>query len=70
MELLDAALQRNTIVCLGTGTGKTFVAVMLIKELAHQVRHTETGGKKCTVFLVNTGEFLSKYQIEHGPIHW
>ena len=57
MELLDAALNRNTIVCLGTGTGKTFIAVMLIKELAHEVRKPIEDGGKRTVFLVNSGEF-------------
>ena len=56
MELLDAALQHNTIVCLGSGTGKTFVGVMLIKELAHQVREKAEGGGKRTIFLVNTGK--------------
>lgn len=52
MELLDIALRQNTIVCLGTGTGKTFIAVMLIKELAHEVR-----GPKHTIYLVDTGKW-------------
>lgn len=51
VELLEAALEHNTIVCLNTGSGKTFIAVLLIKELSHQIRQDE--GKK-TVFLVNT----------------
>ena len=32
VELLDKALQRNTIVCLNTDAGKTFIMVLLIKE--------------------------------------
>lgn len=55
VELLERAKQRNTIVCLGTGTGKTFISVMLIKELAHEVRGTYKKGGKRTFFLVNTG---------------
>ncbi|GFU19604.1 endoribonuclease Dicer [Nephila pilipes] len=54
VELLDTARKKNTIVCLGTGTGKTFVAVMLIKEFSHQVREKPTNGGKRTVLLVPT----------------
>ena len=54
-ELLERAKERNTIVCLGTGTGKTFISVMLIKEMAHQVRETYKNGGKRTFFLVTTG---------------
>jgi len=58
VELLERAKERNTIVCLGTGTGKTFISVMLIKELAHEVRETYKKGGKRTFFLVNTGKGL------------
>ena len=56
LELLDAAINDDTIVNLGTGAGKTFIAVMLIKELSAQVlrRFSEEGAKR-TVFLVTTG---------------
>uniref|UniRef100_A0AAR2JDF8 ribonuclease III n=1 Tax=Pygocentrus nattereri TaxID=42514 RepID=A0AAR2JDF8_PYGNA len=50
VELLEAALEHNTIVCLNTGSGKTFIAVLLIKELSHQIR--QENGRR-TVFLVN-----------------
>lgn len=56
VELLERAKERNTIVCLGTGTGKTFISVMLIKELAHEVRETYKQGGRRTFFLVNTGK--------------
>ena len=55
VELLERALERNTIVCLGTGTGKTFISVMLIKELSHQIREIYQNGGKRSFFLVNTG---------------
>ena len=58
IELLNKALARNIIVCLGTGTGKTFISVLLIKELSHQIR---SGGKR-TFFLVNTGKQVSPKQ--------
>ena len=56
VELLERAKERNIIICLGTGTGKTFISVMLIKELAHEVRSSYNNGGKRTFFLVNTGK--------------
>ncbi|KAJ3612774.1 hypothetical protein NHX12_019032 [Muraenolepis orangiensis] len=54
VELLEAALEHNTIVCLNTGSGKTFIAVLLTKELSHQIRGDFRENAKKTVFLVNT----------------
>lgn len=34
IDLLEVALKQNTIVYLPTGAGKTFIAIMLIKELS------------------------------------
>ena len=56
LELLDAAIDENTIVALGTGAGKTFIAVMLIREFLHQLYGSIAQGAKRTVFLVPTGE--------------
>ena len=57
LELLDAAIEDNTIVLLGTGGGKTFVAVMLIKELSQDItRPFSDPDAKRSVFLVNTGK--------------
>ena len=56
LELLDAALNEDTIVNLGTGAGKTFIAVMLIKELSYDIlRSFDDPGAKRTFFLVTTG---------------
>ncbi|CAM9318950.1 unnamed protein product [Lampetra planeri] len=54
VELLEAALEHNTIVCLNTGSGKTFIAVLLTKELSHQIRGRYQETARRTIFLVNT----------------
>lgn len=54
IEILEAAKERNTIACLGTGTGKTFIAVMLIRENANEVRKPFDEGGKRMFFLVPT----------------
>ncbi len=52
---MEQAKSENLIVCLPTGSGKTFIAIMLIKELSPDIRSSlQTGGKR-TVLLVKTG---------------
>lgn len=36
--LYEIAKDKNTIICMSTGTGKTFIAIMLLKEMSHQIR--------------------------------
>ena len=50
--LYEMAKKQNTIICLGTGSGKTFIAIMLMKELAYQVRPPFDKGGKRTIMLV------------------
>ena len=59
LELLDAALEENTIVNLGTGAGKTFIAVMLIKELSADI--IQRGLR--SVFLVTTGTCMAPAEL-------
>ena len=61
-ELLEAALKDNTIVLLGTGAGKTYIAVMLIRELSYEIVRSFHDGGKRTIFLVNTGKCNSKFK--------
>ena len=49
-ELLKKAMEGNTIVYLGTGSGKTFIAVMLIKEMRGELM----AGPKKAIFLVSS----------------
>ncbi|KAG8449111.1 hypothetical protein GDO86_015967 [Hymenochirus boettgeri] len=60
VELLEAALDHNTIVCLNSGSGKTFIAVLLTKELSYQIRGEFQKKAKRTVFLVNSEKQVSQ----------
>uniref|UniRef100_A0A8C8RTW7 ribonuclease III n=1 Tax=Pelusios castaneus TaxID=367368 RepID=A0A8C8RTW7_9SAUR len=60
VELLEAALDHNTIVCLNTGSGKTFIAVLLTKELSYQIRGDFHKNGKRTVFLVNSANQVAQ----------
>ncbi|XP_035222013.1 endoribonuclease Dicer-like isoform X2 [Stegodyphus dumicola] len=54
IEILEAAKKGNVIACMGTGTGKTFIAVLLIQENADEVRLPFSKGGKRIFFLVPT----------------
>ncbi|KAG8561794.1 hypothetical protein GDO81_015478, partial [Engystomops pustulosus] len=60
VELLEAALDHNTIVCLNSGSGKTFIAVLLTKELSYQIRGDFNKAAKRTVFLVNSAKQVAQ----------
>ena len=52
---MEQAKLENLIVCLPTGSGKTYIAVMLIKEMSTSIRKSLEQGGKRTIFLVKTG---------------
>lgn len=54
VEIARRAIERNTIVYLETGSGKTFIATMVIKELSSQLIASENKPRKWTIFLVNS----------------
>mgnify|MGYP000317721200 CR=1 FL=1 len=51
MEYLRKAKEKNIIVCLETGCGKTLIAVLLLEELSHLFPSSEP---RIAVFLVPT----------------
>ena len=54
VELLQAALDNDIIVYLPTGSGKTFIAALLIKEKSSEVTPSLAMKGRRTVFLVPT----------------
>lgn len=60
VELLDTAKQQNSIVFLSSG--KTFMVVMLVKELAYQVRPSYDSGGKRVLILVPSAESGVRHQ--------
>lgn len=65
VELLESALQGNTIACLGSGSSKVFLGLMVIKELSYQIRCLPKDGGKRSVYLAVSGGmcYLSHYII-------
>ena len=49
LEILHVAMERNTLVFLETGCGKTLIAVQLMNQIAHKLR--VKGKKSLIVFL-------------------
>ncbi|KAF3773196.1 Endoribonuclease Dicer-like protein 3b [Nymphaea thermarum] len=58
LEAYEAALQRNTIGWLETGSGKTMIAIMLMKEIARQLRGG--GDKRLIIFLAPTVHLVNQ----------
>jgi len=59
VALLDVALRRNSVICLGLSSAKQFLAVMLIKKLACQSRCSHSSEKLLSLALFNTGKTYS-----------
>ena len=70
IRLFEQALGENVIVWLETGSGKTFIALLLMKELCHETcgkYRSEKGGRR-TVFVVNSVA-LAKQQTKYIEHH-
>ena len=67
VELFNKALVKNSIVYLGTGAGKTFIAAMMIKEKMAAVLHEN----KKTVFICHRVPLVTqqaKFFKENTPL--
>ncbi|XP_047115480.1 endoribonuclease Dicer-like isoform X3 [Schistocerca piceifrons] len=67
-ELLKRCLNENTILYLPTGSGKTFIAVMFIKEIMKECCVKYGRGKKLAVFVVNQVA-LAQQQTDYVSRH-
>ncbi|KAF1760045.1 hypothetical protein GCK72_008291 [Caenorhabditis remanei] len=68
VELLDKASKKNTIVQLGTGSGKTFIAVLLLKEYGVQMFAPYGQGGKRAFFIVEKVNLVEQ-QAKHIEVH-
>lgn len=60
LELCKKAMEENIIVYLGTGCGKTHIAVLLINELAYLIRKPQ---KSICIFLAPTVALVQQVSI-------
>ncbi|XP_013098531.1 endoribonuclease Dcr-2 [Stomoxys calcitrans] len=63
LDLVDYVHQRNGIIYLPTGAGKTFVAILALKRFAHTLQETIENGGKRAIFMCNTVE-LARQQFK------
>ncbi|XP_076046437.1 endoribonuclease dcr-1-like [Oratosquilla oratoria] len=70
LELYERAKEKNCILVLGTGSGKTFIGILLIKEFAESIRGSIRDGYKRTIFVVNTVPLVHQQHkaiFDHTP---
>nr|CAD1820290.1 unnamed protein product [Ananas comosus var. bracteatus] len=60
LEALERAVRQNTIVFLETGSGKTLIAVMLLRAYAHAIRKPS---RRIAIFLVPTVVLVSQVSL-------
>ncbi|XP_075169529.1 endoribonuclease Dcr-2 [Haematobia irritans] len=64
LELVDYVCERNGIIYLPTGAGKTFVAILALKRFAHTLQETIQNGGKRAIFMCNTVELARQQSRE------
>ncbi|XP_047345738.1 endoribonuclease Dicer isoform X1 [Vespa velutina] len=68
IDLYEKAMESNTIIYLPTGTGKTFIAMMVLKKLSVDIQKLYSQGGKRTIFVVNTVPLVTQ-QAEYIARH-
>uniref|UniRef100_A0A182W963 Dicer-2 n=1 Tax=Anopheles minimus TaxID=112268 RepID=A0A182W963_9DIPT len=71
-QMKEICMAKNTIIYLPTGSGKTFIALMVMKEISYQVRNTIEEGGKRTFFLANTvalAKQQAQFFVRHMPFN-
>lgn len=58
LEVFEVAKRRNTIAVMDTGSGKTLIAIMLIKDIGQAIK--SSGLKKLIVFLAPTVHLVNQ----------
>ncbi|XP_004529883.1 endoribonuclease dcr-1 [Ceratitis capitata] len=64
MELLNYVMNRNAVIYLPTGAGKTYVAIMALRQFSHKMQETIENGGKRSIFMCNTVELARQQAIE------
>ncbi|KAL9920963.1 endoribonuclease Dcr-2 [Glossina fuscipes fuscipes] len=64
LELVDYVCQRNGIIYLPTGAGKTFVAILALKRLSASLQNPIREGGKRAIFMCNTVELARQQCLE------
>ncbi|KAG5887606.1 hypothetical protein JTB14_002615 [Gonioctena quinquepunctata] len=67
-ELMKIGLKKNTIMFLPTGSGKTFISLMILKSMSGKLLRSYSNGGKITIILVNTIALVEqhkKYILDH-----
>nr|CAI5861281.1 unnamed protein product [Callosobruchus analis] len=70
LELMKIAEKQNSIIYLPTGSGKTYIAILVLKQLGKSLLKSYSQGGKITVVLVNSVPLVAqhaKYIREHTP---
>ncbi|RZC41351.1 Dicer-2 [Asbolus verrucosus] len=68
VELMEIAIRQNTIIYLPTGSGKTFIAIMVLKYMSGSLSRPYSEGGKVSFILVNSVALAgqhSKYVKDH-----
>nr|XP_023020794.1 endoribonuclease Dicer-like [Leptinotarsa decemlineata] len=62
IELMEIGLKKNTIMFLPTGSGKTFISLLVLKNMSRSLLRSYANGGKVSIILVNTVALVDQHQ--------